>query len=95
METLTLNIDGMTCMGCVANITRVLTALPGVDSAVVNKDAANAVITFNPAQQSAASPSPLWMACCTQPWAWWVSNCMATPFSAARAAASWVRMSTQ
>ena len=57
METLTLNIDGMTCMGCVANITRVLTALPGVDSAVVNKDAANAVITFNPAQQSAATLS--------------------------------------
>jgi len=44
-------------MGCVANITRVLTALPGVDSAVVNKDAANAVITFNPAQQSAATLS--------------------------------------
>ena len=57
METLTLNIDGMTCMGCVANITRVLTALPGVDSAVVNKDAANAVITFNSAQQSAATLS--------------------------------------
>lgn len=53
METLTLNIDGMTCMGCVANITRVLTALPGVDSAVVNKDAANAVITFNPASSMA------------------------------------------
>ena len=34
-----------------------MTALPGVNSAMINKDAANAVITFNPDQQSAATLS--------------------------------------
>ena len=30
METLTLNIKGMTCMGCVASVKRVLTPIAGV-----------------------------------------------------------------
>ena len=29
METTTFNIGGMTCMGCVASVTRVLKAAPG------------------------------------------------------------------
>ena len=30
MQTITLNVDGMTCSGCVASVTRVLKAVPGV-----------------------------------------------------------------
>ena len=33
METVTLKVGGMTCGGCVASVTRVLKATPGVDSA--------------------------------------------------------------
>ena len=55
MQTLTLSIDGMTCMGCVSNITRVLTALPGVSQADVSKEAASATLTFDETLQSAAS----------------------------------------
>ena len=35
METVTLNVTGMTCGGCVASVTRVLKTTPGVDNAVV------------------------------------------------------------
>ena len=31
METITMNVEGMTCGGCVASVTRVLKAVPGVD----------------------------------------------------------------
>ena len=31
METVTINVQGMTCGGCVASVTRVLKAVPGVD----------------------------------------------------------------
>ena len=30
METITFDVSGMTCMGCVASVKRVLTPLPGV-----------------------------------------------------------------
>ena len=30
MENATLNVTGMTCQGCVASVTRVLKAVPGV-----------------------------------------------------------------
>lgn len=36
METTTLNIRGMTCNGCVASVTRVLTALGGVGGVEVS-----------------------------------------------------------
>ena len=35
MKTITLNIEGMHCGGCVKSVTRVLTELDGVQSAVV------------------------------------------------------------
>ena len=38
METITLKVGGMTCGGCVASVTRVLKATPGVDEAVVRLD---------------------------------------------------------
>ena len=35
METITMNVQGMTCGGCVASVTRVLKAVPGVTDVAV------------------------------------------------------------
>ena len=48
METSTLNIHGMTCNGCVASVTRVLTALGGVDGVEVSLAAGRATVRFDP-----------------------------------------------
>ena len=50
METVTLNVTGMTCGGCVASVTRVLKTTPGVDNAVVRLDSHSATVTFDPKQ---------------------------------------------
>ena len=50
METLTLNIKGMTCGGCVKSVTNVLQQLPGVSSVNVSLEHNNASITFEPAK---------------------------------------------
>jgi len=50
METVTLKVDGMTCGGCVASVTRVLKAAPGVSDAVVKLDAGSATVTYDPAR---------------------------------------------
>lgn len=47
METITLNIGGMTCGGCVKSVTKVLENLNGVEKADVSLENANAVITFD------------------------------------------------
>ena len=52
METITLKVDGMTCGGCVASVTRVLKATPGVSDAVVELAAKRATVTFDPARTS-------------------------------------------
>ena len=49
MQTLNFDVDGMTCGGCVASITKVLTATPGVDSNHVDLAGKSATITFDPA----------------------------------------------
>lgn len=36
MEQLTLNVTGMSCMGCVNSVKNLLTALPGVDRVEIN-----------------------------------------------------------
>lgn len=46
MKTITLNIEGMHCGGCVKSITRVLTELAGVQSADVQLEG-KANITFD------------------------------------------------
>ena len=46
MKTITLNIEGMHCGGCVKSVTRVLTELDGVESAVVQLEG-KANITFD------------------------------------------------
>ena len=55
METVTLNVDGMSCGGCIASVMRVLKATPGVGDAVVELAAKRATVTFDPARTSAAA----------------------------------------
>ena len=50
METTTLKIDGMTCGGCVASVTRVLRAVPGVSDATVTLTPGHATVIFDAAK---------------------------------------------
>jgi copper chaperone len=52
METVTLKVEGMTCGGCVASVTRVLKSTPGVNDAVVKLDSRSATVTFDPTRTS-------------------------------------------
>lgn len=53
MENTVINIQGMTCMGCVNSVTRVLQQLPGVNKVEVSLDKAQAAIQYDPAKASA------------------------------------------
>jgi copper chaperone len=44
MATVTLNVSGMTCEHCVAAVTRALTNVPGVESAQVSLERAQALV---------------------------------------------------
>lgn len=46
MKTVTLNIEGMTCGGCVNSVTRVLEAIEGVEKAQVDLASGRAVINI-------------------------------------------------
>lgn len=48
MEASVIKIGGMSCQGCVRNITGVLTALPGVVAAEVSLEGAEARVLFDP-----------------------------------------------
>lgn len=48
METVKLDVQGMTCGGCVASVTRVLKATPGVSDAQVTLQPGTATVTFDP-----------------------------------------------
>jgi copper chaperone len=48
MKTTTIKIGGMSCDGCVKSITRALKAVPGVSSAEVSLERAEATIAFDP-----------------------------------------------
>ena len=50
MEKVTLKVEGMTCGGCVASVTRVLQAVGGVDDVAVTLVPGQAEITFDPAR---------------------------------------------
>ena len=54
METIQLNIEGMTCSGCVNNVKNVLQKIPGVSSAEVSLEQKRATVIFNPAQSNPA-----------------------------------------
>ena len=53
METITMNVKGMTCGGCVASVTRVLKAVPGVADVAVTLQPGAATVTYDPAQVDA------------------------------------------
>ena len=48
METVTLEISGMTCGGCVRSVGNVLTALDGVTKADVSLEKRSAVVDYDP-----------------------------------------------
>ena len=48
MESSIIKVGGMSCQGCVKNITGVLGALPGVETAEVSLEAAEARVSFDP-----------------------------------------------
>jgi copper chaperone CopZ len=50
METARITIEGMTCEGCVASVTRVLKALPGVQSVEVSLRPGSASVSYDPAR---------------------------------------------
>jgi copper chaperone len=52
MNTLQLKIDGMTCMGCVANVTRLLKSQTGVHDAIVTLAPGAASVNFDAAAVS-------------------------------------------
>ena len=47
MENATLNVTGMTCQGCVASVTRVLKAVPGVSDVVVTLQPGTATVFYD------------------------------------------------
>jgi copper chaperone len=49
MQTTTIKIKGMTCMGCVNSIKTILKNLPGVIQTEVTLDPAQAVVQYDPA----------------------------------------------
>ena len=53
METITMNVKGMSCGGCVASVTRVLKSVPGVTDVAVTLTPGTATVTFDPAQTGA------------------------------------------
>lgn len=56
METAIINIKGMTCMGCVNSVKRVLQAVSGVDKVEVTLDPGQARVEYDPA---AAAPAQI------------------------------------
>jgi copper chaperone len=52
MENTIIKVGGMSCQGCVKNVTGVLTALEGVVSAEVSLEAEEAQVAYDPARVS-------------------------------------------
>ena len=55
MNEIILSVTGMTCGGCVNSVQKVLTALPGVQSAEVTLTPGQARVTFDPTQVDRAA----------------------------------------
>lgn len=54
MEQVTIKVGGMSCGGCVKNVTGALTALDGVQNAIVSLERGEAVVEFDSAKLSRA-----------------------------------------
>ena len=50
MEKLTLNVKGMTCMGCVRSVKNVLEPIAGVSSVEITLDTGLVTIDYDPAK---------------------------------------------
>lgn len=50
MAEVMIKVEGMSCGGCVRNVTAVLKALPGVDDATVSLEQGSATVSFDPAK---------------------------------------------
>lgn len=50
METTVLKVNGMTCGGCVRSVKNVLEGIPGVTSAEVSLEKAQATVTYDPSK---------------------------------------------
>lgn len=48
MQEIVIGVGGMSCQGCVKNVTGVLQALPGVERVEVSLEAEQATIAFDP-----------------------------------------------
>ena len=48
METVTLNVGGMTCQGCVSSVARVLKGIQGVDTVDVSLERCQATVVYDP-----------------------------------------------
>jgi copper chaperone len=55
MENLTFDVKGMTCQGCVASVTRVLKAVPGVSDVTVTLKPGNANVVYDGARTTATA----------------------------------------
>jgi copper chaperone len=55
METTTIKITGMSCGGCTASVTKVLSETPGVAKADVTLTPGQAVVEFEPARVTRAA----------------------------------------
>lgn len=54
MATLQLRIEGMDCDGCVKSVTRMLSAIPGVERVEVSLAEKKADVSYDPARTGAA-----------------------------------------
>ncbi|MBI5435542.1 MAG: heavy-metal-associated domain-containing protein [Nitrosomonadales bacterium] len=54
METIQLNIQGMTCNGCVNSVKNVLQKTPGVTGVEVSLEQNRATVTYDPVQADPA-----------------------------------------
>jgi copper chaperone len=55
MESMSFEVGGMSCGGCVANVKRVLEAIPGVHKATVTLSPSRASVDYDPSRVKAES----------------------------------------
>lgn len=55
METTTIAVKGMTCMGCVASVKRVLDGIPGITRAEVSLQPGQAAVSYDATKTSVQS----------------------------------------
>ena len=55
MNTLTLSVTGMSCMGCVNSVKNLVSALPGIASVEIELASGRVEVKHDPAQTNAAA----------------------------------------